>query len=149
MIDLHLHLDGSLSIEDFLYLSKKDDIDLGSDFPNNIYVNNDCSSLEEYLERFSLPLKLLQTKENLSYVVSSLVDRLYNLGYIYAEIRFAPLLHLEKGLTQKQLADALKINSVTYLHYEKDQREPPLSLLADMAKFFGVSVDYLLGLTDY
>ncbi len=54
----------------------------------------------------------------------------------------------ERGLTQKEVADALKIHSVTYLHYEKGQREPPLSLLADMAKFFGESVDYLLGLED-
>lgn len=58
-------------------------------------------------------------------------------------------LRLERGLTQKEVADALKINSVTYLHYEKDQREPPLTLLADMAVFFEVSVDYLLGLTSY
>ncbi len=58
-------------------------------------------------------------------------------------------LRLERGLTQKQVADALKINSVTYLHYEKDQREPPLTLLADMAVFFDVSVDFLLGLTSY
>lgn len=55
----------------------------------------------------------------------------------------------EKGYTQKQLADKFGINSVTYLHYEKEQREPPLSLLADIAKFYGVSVDYLLGLSDY
>jgi transcriptional regulator with XRE-family HTH domain len=54
----------------------------------------------------------------------------------------------EKGLTQKQLADILHLNSVTYLHYEKSQREPPLSVLADMAIYFGTSVDYLLGLTD-
>lgn len=55
----------------------------------------------------------------------------------------------EMGLTQKQLSEKLKLNSVTYLHYEKGQREPPLSVLADMSKFFGVSVDFLLGLTDY
>ncbi|HIX50920.1 MAG TPA: helix-turn-helix domain-containing protein [Candidatus Borkfalkia faecavium] len=55
----------------------------------------------------------------------------------------------EKGLTQKQVAAALNLNTVTYLHYEKAQREPPLSVLADMAKFFDVSVDYLLGLTDF
>ena len=54
----------------------------------------------------------------------------------------------EKGLTQKQLADLISINSVTYLHYEKEQREPPLSLLADIAVFYGVTVDYLLGLED-
>ena len=54
----------------------------------------------------------------------------------------------EKGLTQKQVAAALNLNTVTYLHYEKAQREPPLSVLADMAKFFDVSVDYLLRRTD-
>lgn len=54
----------------------------------------------------------------------------------------------DNNLTQKQIAEKLNINSVTYLHYEKSQREPPLSLLADMAKFYGVTVDYLLGLED-
>ena len=55
----------------------------------------------------------------------------------------------EQGLTQKELAFRLNLNSVTYLHYEKEQRQPPLEVLADMAKFFDVTVDYLLGLTDY
>ena len=54
----------------------------------------------------------------------------------------------ERGLTQKQVAESLNLHSVTYLHYEKDQREPPLSVLAAMAIYFEVSVDYLLGLTD-
>ena len=58
-------------------------------------------------------------------------------------------LRKEKGLTQKELAEKLNLNSVTYLHYEKAQREPPLSVLADMAKFFDVSIDFLLGLSDY
>ena len=58
-------------------------------------------------------------------------------------------LRCERELTQKQVAEALKLNSVTYLHYEKAQREPPLSLLADMAKFYNVTTDYLLGLSDY
>ncbi len=54
----------------------------------------------------------------------------------------------EKGLTQKELAQKLNLHSVTYLHYEKDQREPPLAVLADIAQFFDVSTDYLLGLSD-
>lgn len=58
-------------------------------------------------------------------------------------------LRSDRGMTQKQLACALGLNAVTYLHYEKDQREPPLSVLAQMAKFFDVSVDYLLGLKEY
>lgn len=55
----------------------------------------------------------------------------------------------ERGLTQREVAEELDIHSVTYLHYEKSQREPPLLLLAQMAKFFEVSVDYLLGLEDF
>lgn len=58
------------------------------------------------------------------------------------------LLELRRGagLTQKQVADALDIHSVTYLHYEKDQREPPLELLVRMAAFFDVTTDWLLGI---
>lgn len=52
----------------------------------------------------------------------------------------------EKGLTQQQLAKELNINTITYLHYEKSQREPPLSFLAEIAIYYNVSVDYLLGL---
>lgn len=57
------------------------------------------------------------------------------------------LLELRRGagLTQKQVADALDIHSVTYLHYEKDQREPPLELVVRMAAFFDVTTDWLLG----
>ena len=55
----------------------------------------------------------------------------------------------ERGLTQKELANLLEMNPVTYLHYEKSQREPPLALLAEFSRFFDVTTDYLLGLSDY
>ena len=55
----------------------------------------------------------------------------------------------ENNLTQKELAEKLGINAVTYLHYEKEQRQPSLELIADISVFYGVSVDYLLGLKDY
>lgn len=58
-------------------------------------------------------------------------------------------LRIERGWTQKETAEKLGLHSVTYLHYEKGQREPPLALLADMAALFEVSTDYLLGLTEY
>ena len=106
MIDLHLHLDGSLSEEDFKYLAKLNKVDLGSDFPNNIYVPMDCKSLDEYLERFDLPLKFMQDEFSLEYITCSLVKRLYKLGYIYAEIRYAPLLHLQNGLTMDKVVEA-------------------------------------------
>ena len=101
MIDLHLHLDGSLSVDDFKYLASRQNFDLGNDFPKSIYVNKDCRSLEEYLERFDLPLKLLQDEFSIAYAVNSLINRLYNMGYIYVEIRFAPQLHTQKGMSQE------------------------------------------------
>ena len=101
MIDLHLHLDGSLSIEDFKFLAEKNHVSLGEDFPKNVYVPGDCKSLEEYLERFDLPCSLLQDEMSIAYATKSLVDRLYNAGYIYAEIRFAPQLHTLKGMSQE------------------------------------------------
>ena len=58
-------------------------------------------------------------------------------------------LRIELGLSQVELAQRLNLNPVTYLRYEKGQREPSLSLLADFSKFFGVPTDFLLGLTDY
>lgn len=106
MIDLHLHLDGSLSIADFNYLSERKHIYLGDNFPENIYVPNDCKSLEEYLTRFDLPCSLLQDEFSIAYAVSSLVNRLYAAGYIYAEIRFAPQLHTLKGMSQEDVVIA-------------------------------------------
>ncbi|MCD8040285.1 MAG: helix-turn-helix domain-containing protein [Clostridia bacterium] len=57
-------------------------------------------------------------------------------------------LRRENGLTQKEVAQQLHISAVTYMRYEKEQREPSLQLLADIAAFYDVSVDYLLGLDD-
>ena len=101
MIDLHLHLDGSLSLEDFKYLAERNHVYLGDNFPKNVYVPEGCQSLEEYLTRFDLPCSLLQDEFSIAYAVSSLVNRLYQKGYIYAEIRFAPQLHTLKGMSQE------------------------------------------------
>ena len=58
-------------------------------------------------------------------------------------------LRLEKNLTQQQLADMLNMNSVTYLRYEKGQREPSIDTLIEIASFYGVSIDYLVGVSDF
>lgn len=60
------------------------------------------------------------------------------------------LLDLRKdaGLTQNQLAEILNINKHSISAYERDKSEPPDEIKIAMAKFFGVSVDYLVGLSD-
>ena len=57
-------------------------------------------------------------------------------------------LRLEKGLTQKQVAEQLGISSTCYSGYEQGYREPDLKTLIKICKFFEVSADYLLGLKE-
>lgn len=54
----------------------------------------------------------------------------------------------EKGLTQNQISMVLGVHEIQYLRYEKGQNEMKLYHLITLAKFYKVSTDYLLGLTD-
>lgn len=60
------------------------------------------------------------------------------------------LLALRKAnnLTQVEISKAIGITSRTYQRYECGEREPNLSTLIALAKFYKVSLDYLAGLTD-
>ncbi len=61
------------------------------------------------------------------------------LGHRLAQLRN------EQGLSQQAMADALGVAQQTYAHYEVGRIRMPVSLLAAIAQFFGVSVDALLG----
>lgn len=52
------------------------------------------------------------------------------------------------GLTQKQLADKLGVSRGSISYYENCERVPDIIFLEKTAYFYGVSTDYLLGLTD-
>jgi transcriptional regulator with XRE-family HTH domain len=54
----------------------------------------------------------------------------------------------ERGLRQKDVADALAIAQPTYSLYEAGKRETSFSMLIRIACYFGVTTDYLLGLED-
>ena len=62
--------------------------------------------LNEYLEKFAFPGSLLQKPEAITRAVENLRKELKDQGLLYAEIRFAPQLHLLKGLTQRQVVEA-------------------------------------------
>ena len=57
-------------------------------------------------------------------------------------------LRLEARITQKEISDKLEIGQGTYARYEKGDRKPTGEILNDLANFFNVSADYLLGNTD-
>ena len=52
------------------------------------------------------------------------------------------------GLCQKTFADALHVSKQVVSLWELGRQNPSVPVLIDMAKLFGCSVDYLLGLTD-
>ncbi len=58
------------------------------------------------------------------------------------------LLRKERDLTQKEVSRELGISLNSYQRYETDEREPTAPVLVQMAKFYHVSLDYLVGLTD-
>ena len=52
------------------------------------------------------------------------------------------------GLPQIKVAIYCDITERTYQNYELGLREPKVSILMRIARFYGVSIDYLVGLTD-
>lgn len=108
LIDLHLHLDGSLSVKSVKELASLQNIEIpeGDELLKQLRVNEDCHDLTEYLEKFAFPGMLLQTKEAIALSVCNLQEELKEQGLIYAEIRFAPQLHTHKGLTQREIVEA-------------------------------------------
>ncbi len=116
LIDLHLHLDGSLDIDTVEQLSLIQNIEIPTDeqeLKKEITVSPDCKDLNEYLEKFKFPLKLLQTPSALKLAIYQLVEKLKSQGLIYAEIRFAPLLHTRKGMSIEEVVDVMS-NAIQY-----------------------------------
>ena len=97
---LHLHLDGAIDIDDAFKWVKEDGIKVSKkDLLRELQVDEECHNLNDYLKKFDLPCKLLQTCERLEITSYHLFQKLAKLNVVYAEVRFAPLKHLEKGLT--------------------------------------------------
>ena len=55
-------------------------------------------------------------------------------------------LRVEKGLTQKELAQILNVSKTTICQWETSKQEPSLTDIVKISKFFGVSTDYILDL---
>lgn len=104
-IDLHLHLDGAITPDIAKKLAEVQKIELPTDDDKELEklltVPEDCTSLNDFLKCFELPDSLMMTKEGLSEAVYLVAENIQSQGVIYAEIRFAPQLHTEKGMSQE------------------------------------------------
>lgn len=87
-IELHLHLDGSI---DPSFASEL----VGEDISEQL-IGSGSNTLKEYLEKFSLPIQLLQEEEHLEKFSYLLGKSLEQDEVIYAEVRFCPLFHVDK-----------------------------------------------------
>jgi adenosine deaminase len=109
---LHDHLDGGLRPQtiidlardvDYQNLPSTDADELGTWFRDAA----DSGSLERYLETFAHTVGVMQTKDALARVASECAQDLAADGVVYAEVRFAPELHVEQGLTLTEVVDAV------------------------------------------
>jgi adenosine deaminase len=103
-VELHLHLDCSLS---FRAVSQLDPSVSLEQFQNEFVAPRRCTSLADFLTRAPRGFMLMQDEPALSLVVEDLFEQLVRDRVIYAEIRFAPLLHLERGLTPERVVEAI------------------------------------------
>lgn len=109
-IDLHLHLDGSLTPAYVISQAKKQGLELPvweeKELVKYMTAPADCRDLNEYLEKFDLPCSVMQTEDALTEAVRDVCRQMEAQGMKYVEIRFAPQLHTKKGLTQRQVTEA-------------------------------------------
>lgn len=100
-VELHCHLDGSLSRE---FIESR----LGRSVqPEELSVSDDCTSLAEYLEKFSLPGQCIMDERGLEGAGYDVLKSMSQENVCYAEIRFAPLLSETESMSCRTVIEAL------------------------------------------
>jgi adenosine deaminase len=106
--ELHQHLDGSVRPETAVELAAARGLPLTLEEARaRMTAPPRCGSQAALLAHFDLPISLLQTREALRRAARELVEDLQADGVTYAEIRWAPRLHLEGGLAVAEVIEAV------------------------------------------
>ena len=100
-IDLHCHLDGSLSLSCIQNILNKN-ISI-----KDLSVDDDCKNLTEYLNKFNLPLQALQTPIGLKNGSYNFIKELTKENIKYIEVRFAPQLSINEKLSQEEVVNCV------------------------------------------
>jgi adenosine deaminase len=107
--ELHVHLDGSLRPETMLELAAEVGVPMPASDPETlarVMCADDATDLVAYLSCFATTLSVLQTREALIRVTDELVTDHAAEGVEYVEIRYAPNLNTERGLSMEQVLHA-------------------------------------------
>ncbi len=110
-VELHDHLDGGLRPQTIIDLAKEQNITLPAENPKDLAMwfhrGADRKNLTLYLEGFGVTTSVLQTKEALERAAfETILDRAED-NNVYVEIRFAPILHLQRGLNLESVVEAV------------------------------------------
>jgi adenosine deaminase len=103
-VELHLHLDCSLSYQ---AVSRLVPSISRREFDAEFIAPPQCTSLADFLTRAPRGFQLMQSEDALRLVTEDLFEQLSQDRVIYAEIRFAPLLHTAAGLTPEAVVAAV------------------------------------------
>lgn len=103
-VELHLHLDCSLSYRVVRQL--RPEITEAA-YRQSFVGPPKCDDLAEFLTRAEHGIALMQTEEALRLVTLDLLEQLAADNVIYAEIRFAPLLHTRNGLSPARIVEVV------------------------------------------
>lgn len=110
-VDLHLHLDGSFRTATIWELAQSQGVSMPADtlegYEKWMEEHSHSGSVNEYLKMFDAPLQVMQDETSLARVTKELIEDLDKQGLAYAEIRFAPQLHTNKSLSQRQAIEAV------------------------------------------
>ena len=104
-VELHLHLDCSLSYE---VVSQIDPSITLEEYRTDFIAPAKCVDLADFLARAPKSYPLMQTEEQLRLVTFDLFEQLCRDNVLYAEIRFAPLLHTERGLSARKVVASVE-----------------------------------------
>jgi adenosine deaminase len=99
-VELHLHLDCSLS---YSVVSRLNPAITHAEFLESFIVPAGCPSMAAALSCAAREIELMQTEEALRLVTSDLFEQMQQDSMLYAEIRFAPLLHTAGGLSPEKV----------------------------------------------
>jgi len=106
--ELHQHLDGAIRVETAVELAAEVGMPLSLEAARaRLVAPPHCRDQAELLTYFDLPIALLQTAPALQRVTAELVDTMAADGVRYGEIRWAPRLHLEGGLSVTAVVEAV------------------------------------------
>jgi adenosine deaminase len=104
-VELHLHLDCSLS---YKAVSALDPRVTFEEYKREFIAPRKCTNLADFLRRAPKGFQLMQTEDSLRLVTEDLFSQLVQDGVIYAEIRFAPLLHTAQGLVAERVVQIVE-----------------------------------------